>query len=181
MRARKPCRRTTSGEVLGPDEDRAAGARLDQHDAAQDQRAHDAVAELGLRDHHGPQVLCRDEQRLHVVDGVRVDQRRPAGELPQLGREVTGALLDDGGEMPQRIAPRHPYATGSEHEGSGSDFPRHEQRLILGVALHLAEADQPVDLPGSELREHSFITRIDARHGFSRPIRRLIPLKRRLR
>ena len=128
--------------------------------------AHDAVAQLGLRDHHGPQVLCRDEQRLHVVDSVRVDQCRPPGELPQLGREVTGDLLNDGGEMPQRIAPRHTYATGSEHEGPGSDFPRYEERLTLGKALHLAEADQPVDLPGREFREHFLITRIDARHGF---------------
>ncbi len=35
------------GRVLRPDQDRADGARFDQGDTAQHQRAHDTVAEFG--------------------------------------------------------------------------------------------------------------------------------------
>src|SRR5262245_43251970 len=40
-----------------PDDHRAAGAALDQLDAAQDQRAHDALAELSLLDQQAAQLL----------------------------------------------------------------------------------------------------------------------------
>jgi hypothetical protein len=70
---------------FGPDEYRAAGASFDQGDAPQDQRAHDAFAELGLLDHHGTQIFRRNEQRLHVAGRMHVDQRRPARQLGDFG------------------------------------------------------------------------------------------------
>ena len=48
--------------VGAADDDRAAGPRLQQADAAQDQRAHDALAELGLRDQQRAQPFRRDDQ-----------------------------------------------------------------------------------------------------------------------
>ena len=48
------------GRCRRADEHRAAGAGADQRDAAQDERAHDALAELGLGDQQRPEVLGRD-------------------------------------------------------------------------------------------------------------------------
>jgi hypothetical protein len=58
--------------ILGPDQDRAAGARLDQRGPAQDQSAEDAVVQFGLGNHNGPQLLGRDEKRFHIFECVNV-------------------------------------------------------------------------------------------------------------
>ena len=67
--------------------------------------------------------------------------------------------------MPKRIAARDLHATGFEHEHARSDFSGHEQRLIFSVALHLTEAEEPVDFRGSEFWKHPFVARIDFRHA----------------
>ncbi len=72
------------------DQHRAADAALDQADPAQDQRAHDALAELGLGDQQRAQFLRRDQQRLDVALGMAVDQRDAAGELADLGQKLPG-------------------------------------------------------------------------------------------
>ena len=66
------------GMGFGTDQDRAACARLDQHDAPENERPHDPVAQCGFGDHQGPQVFGRNEQRLHTVNGMNIDQRWPA-------------------------------------------------------------------------------------------------------
>ena len=82
------------------DQDRAAGVRRDQGDAAQDQRAHDALAELGLGDQHGAELVGRDEDHLDLAFGMAVDQRRLAGQLADLGEELAGALVDQPATWP---------------------------------------------------------------------------------
>ena len=59
------------------DDDRT-GAGLDQADAAQDQRAHDALAKIGLGDQQRAQPLGRNGHRLDVGQRGRVDEVRPA-------------------------------------------------------------------------------------------------------
>jgi hypothetical protein len=66
--------------------------------------------------------------------------------------------------MPHWIAACHLYAAGFEHEHAWSGFSGHEQRLTLAVALHLAEALEPIDFRRSEFWKHPFIARIDPRH-----------------
>ena len=56
------------------DDDRAAGAGLEQANPAQDQGAHDALAELGLFDHQIAQPARRDDDRLDRFRGDSVDQ-----------------------------------------------------------------------------------------------------------
>ncbi len=88
--------------VLGAaDDHRPAGPGLDQADAAQDQGAHDALAELGLGDEQRPQPLGRDDQGFHRALRVGIDQRRPARQLRQLAHERAGPVGDD-----QLAAPR---------------------------------------------------------------------------
>ena len=79
-----------------PDQHRAADTALDQADAAQDQRAHDALAEIGLRHQQRAQFLRRYQQRLDVAFGMAVDQGDPAGELADLGQKLSRPLIDDG-------------------------------------------------------------------------------------
>ena len=45
-----------------------------------------------------------DQQGLDLALGRGVDQRRAAGELADVGEEVTGALLDDWRDMAQPVA-----------------------------------------------------------------------------
>ena len=69
--------------------------RFDQADAAQDQRAHDPLAELGLGDQQGAQPVGRDRDRLDVGQRLRVDQRRPARQLGELAHEIAALVGDD--------------------------------------------------------------------------------------
>jgi hypothetical protein len=73
-----------------PDEDRASESDLDQRYAAEDERAQDALAQLGLRDEQRPQRLRRNDDRLDVTHrpGVEYAQVRPSGELSDLGDDL---------------------------------------------------------------------------------------------
>ena len=92
------------GDVRRADQHRAAGAGLDQADAAQDQRAHDALAELGLGDQQPAQVLGLDHQRLDVALGVAVDQGRASRQRADLGQELAGPLIDDRRDVAEAVA-----------------------------------------------------------------------------
>ena len=81
-------------ERVGADQHRAADAALDQADPAQDQRAHDALAEIGFGDQQRPQLLRRDQQRFDIALGMAVDQRDAAGELADLGEKLARPLVD---------------------------------------------------------------------------------------
>ena len=73
------------------DQHRAAGAALDQADPAQDQRAHDAFAEIGLGHQQRAQLIRRNQQRFDIALGMAVDQRDAAGKLADLGHETAPA------------------------------------------------------------------------------------------
>ena len=53
--------------------------------------------------------------------------------------------------MSKRIAAPHSHAIGLEHEHAASNFSGHEQRLVLAVWLHLAEAEESIDFRSTEL------------------------------
>ena len=83
------------GVVGAADDHRAAAAALDQPDAAQDQRAHDPLAKLGLGDQQRAEPLGRDDQRLDRSPGMAVDQRRAPRQLAKLAHEAADAVGDD--------------------------------------------------------------------------------------
>ena len=76
------------------DQHRAADTALDQADAAQDQRTHDALAEIGFRDQQRTELVRRNQQRLDLALGMAVDQCDAAGELADFGQELTRPLID---------------------------------------------------------------------------------------
>ena len=92
-----------AGRCRRADEDRAAGAGADQRDPAEDERAHDALAKLGLGDQQRPEVLRRDQQRLDLALGMAVDQRRLAGQRADLGEELARTLLDHRRDMAEAV------------------------------------------------------------------------------
>ena len=69
--------------MIGP-----AGAGLQQADAAQDQRAHDPLAQFGFRNQQRAQPVRRNDQRLYRLLRDGVHQRRPAGQLRQFAHEL---------------------------------------------------------------------------------------------
>jgi hypothetical protein len=77
------------------DDHRAAGAGFEEADAAQDQRAHDALAEFRLGDQQRAQSIGLDDQRLDGPARNGVDQGRPAGKLRELAQEGAGSMGDD--------------------------------------------------------------------------------------
>ena len=74
MRVKKAFETQNIAIIGAADDYRAAGAGLEQANPAQDQGAHDALAELGLFDHQIAQPPRRDDERLDRFSGV---QRRP--------------------------------------------------------------------------------------------------------
>ena len=74
--------------AVAADDHRAAAAALDQADAAQDQRAHDPLAKLGLGDQQRAQPVGRDDERLdRRVSAIASTSDRPPGKLRQLAHE----------------------------------------------------------------------------------------------
>jgi hypothetical protein len=95
LRERKPASRSTSASPARPDDQRARDAALEQTHAAQDQRAHDALTELGFRDQHVAQPSATHDQRLDRLH-ARARRRATADrELVQLADEVARAVRDD--------------------------------------------------------------------------------------
>ena len=122
-----------------PDEHRASEADLDQRHAAQDERAQDALAELGLGDEQRPQRLRRNDDRLHVADRPGVDraQVRPSGELPELGHDLARDdlrhLLE---RRPDQLRERrHRHRSAPAHRAARSRPGRKGSRTSRGPPL----------------------------------------------
>jgi hypothetical protein len=147
-----------------PDDHRAR-AGLDQAHAAEDQGAHDPLAELRLGDEHGPQPLGREGKRLDGGPGDGVHQGRQPRELGQLAHERARPVGHD------RHRPAHPVVLGDvdlaleddEHPHAGLAHPR--QGLARPVGADLAEAAQPRDLGRLQGREHLVPAAVDGRGG----------------
>jgi hypothetical protein len=76
------------GRLRLSDQHRTAGAGLEERDAAQNQCADDALAEVSFGDDQRAQLFGRYEQRLGLFFGIRIGQRVPAGELAHFPRKV---------------------------------------------------------------------------------------------
>jgi hypothetical protein len=141
------------------DQDRPADGGLgDQIDSAQDQRAGDALAELGLGDEHGAEPVGRDEDDLDLALGTAVDKGVLARQLPDLGEELAGALVDQLGDMAEPVMLRDRDLAGEDDEHARAGLAGLEQRLAIGVAADLAETAQAVDLLRRQLGESLLIS-----------------------
>ncbi len=151
--------------ILGPaDDDRSAGAGLEQADAAQDQRAHDPLAEIGFRDQQRAEPVRRNDQRLHRLLGGGVDQRRPAGHLRQFAHELAGPVRDDQAmRHAGLVALGDVDLAGQDDDKPGTDLAGCEQRLAGGKGANFAEPAHPLDLDRIEIGKHLIATPLDNR------------------
>ena len=75
-----PLRAEESGEpkhvavISGADDHRPAGSRFEEADATQYERAHDALAQLGLRHQNLTQLRGRDDERVDILRRAGVHQ-----------------------------------------------------------------------------------------------------------
>lgn len=145
--------------ALAADEDRPAGAALDQRGAAEEEGVRDLLAELRRLDHQSPHSVGRHEDGLDVADRMAVDQRRLAGELPDLGEELARPLLDDRCDIAEPVAPGDGDAPREDHEHARAGLAGLEQRRACGVPQDLPERPDPVDLLGRERRESRLVAR----------------------
>ncbi len=74
---------------------------LEQADAAQDERAHDALAELGFGNEQRPQPVRRDNDTAHRLERGRIRKRRPPGHLRQFAEELAGSVGDNFAMLPK--------------------------------------------------------------------------------
>ena len=85
------------------DQNRAAGAVLDQRDPPQNQRPHNLLAKLGFGNDDAAQPLGGNEQRLDILCCAGIDQRRTARQLTDLGQKFSRPFLDDGNHMAHAV------------------------------------------------------------------------------
>src|SRR5256885_4181300 len=147
------------------DQHRAAGAGLDQGYAPQDQRAHDLLAERGLRDQQGVQLLRADEQRLYVADRDRVHERAPARKLPELAGKGSSDVIDHRKIMPVPVAAGDADRPRKHDQHAGGRLARLIDPRAGRIAARRAEAPQARDLVGGEDRESLPAARFERRRS----------------
>ena len=141
------------------DQHRTADAALDQADPAQDQRAHDALAEIGFGDQQRAQFLRRDQQRLDLAFGMAVDQRDAAGELADFGQELARALIDHRRDMAEAVALGDRDMTRQHDEHAGPRLAGLEQHFAVPIGAQLAEPAHAVDFMRRQRREGLLVAR----------------------
>ena len=135
-----------AGRVRRSDQHWAADAGLDQAYPAKDQRAHDALAEIGFGDQQRAQPLRRNQERFDVALGMAIDQRGAAGELADFGQKLTGSLVDHRRDVTEAVALADRDMAGQDDEHSRTRLAGFEQSFAILVASHFAEAAHPRDL-----------------------------------
>ena len=145
--------------IRRPDQHRAADAALDQADPAQDQRAHDALAEIGFGDQKRAQLFRRYQQRLDVALGMAVDQRDAARELADFGEELARPLVDDRRDVSEAIALGDRNMAGKHDKHARSGLAGLEQHFAVPVSSDVAEPAHPRDFLRRQRRKCLFVTR----------------------
>ena len=156
---RNPCRTNDAARIRRPDQHRAADAALDHADPAQDQRAHDALAEIGFGNQQRAQSLRRNQERLDVALGVAVDQRGAAGELTDFGEKLTRSLVDHRRDVTEAIALGNRDMAGQHDEHARSGLAGLEQHLAVLVGSDIAEPAHARDFLRRQRRECLLMTR----------------------
>ncbi len=149
--------------VIGAADDDRPGPGLDQTDAAEDQRAHDLLAEFRLRHQQRAELLRRNDERLDRSLGVGVDQGRAAGELGHLAHERAGAVGDDRVATIELVAPSDGDLAREDDGQPVTDLADLHEGLARAIRPELPEPAQPVDLRRLEGREHLLPAGFDQR------------------
>jgi len=128
-----------AGRARVADQHQAGGSALHQGHAAQDQGAHQALAQVGLGDDQRAQLLGRQQQGLDLALGDAVHQGRPAGQLADLAAELARPV--------QRELAVRPHAVALH---GGDRALEHQEQARAGLAggvqaLAVLEAHRPAE------------------------------------
>lgn len=135
------------------DQDQAAVAVGDERHPAQDEGAHEDVAELEVPLHEGAQMLPIDDDDRAVADGPTADDRAARGQHVDLASELAGAVDDDG--LFAAVDRTHDRDGAlNDHEEAGVLFPQLEQQLTRTDAAALADRGDSADLSRSQPGKH---------------------------
>ena len=162
FRARNPASREHPAVVGVPDDDGSGAGAFEEADAAEDQRPHDPLAELGLRDQHVAEAIGRNDACVSsaVTARASTSDGRP-GELRQLAHEPPGTVGDD-----RAIVSEHVVLGDRELAAQHDDHPRarltrRHDPLACAVRARRSEAAQTLDLGGLQDREHLIVASLD--------------------
>src|SRR5258706_3157769 len=146
------------------DDNRAANARFKQTDAAQDEGAHDALAQLGLFHQKVRDPVRGNYQCLHRRFGYGVHQSRPARKLGKLAPKGTWAIGDDGIMRLGVVALRDDDLARKDEEHARPNFAGLRQIFAGSVRMFLAKTAEPFHIRLLQDRERLFATGLEYRN-----------------
>jgi len=151
------------GMIGASDDGRPARAGFQQADAAQDQRPHDVLAELGLPHQDIAQPVGGNDERLDRLHGHGIHQRGTGGELCQLASELSRPVRHDGFAPVEPAALRHLHLAGENDDQPGRHLARLHDALASGIGSGLAEAAQAIYLGRRQRGKHLVVPGRDER------------------
>ena len=128
-------------------------AGFDERDAAQDQRAHDALAQIGFGDDQRAQLIRRNQKRLDLIVRLSVHHRLPPGKLRNLGEKLAATSAGERHDMTKPVAQARAHGALQHDEHPRARLAGGQQTLACCVATHRAEAADARDFGFRELRE----------------------------
>ena len=141
----------------------AAGPRFQQADPAQDEGAHDALADFGLGDEHCLKALRRDDQGLYGFERMGIDERGPASQLRQFAHEGTWPVGDDWRARTRLIALRDVDITGKDDDEAVANLSNPRQSIAASEGTDVSETAKPFDFRGLQCGKHLVPSRVDDR------------------
>ena len=142
----EPCQPKDVAIVRRADDHGSRDAAFEKADAAQDERAHDALPQLGFRHQNVADPERRNHERLGRLRRARVDQRRTTGELRELAHERARAVRDDRVIAIEHVVLGDRDLSAQNDEHARTDLAGRQQSFARPVGPRLAETPQPLDL-----------------------------------
>ena len=152
------------GKRWRADQHRPANSALNEIHTAQNQSAHNALAQIGFRDKQRTEFVRRDQQRLHIAFGGRVHERATARELSDLGQELPRPPIDHRRDMTHAIALGNADMPRQDDKHARADFAGLEQPRAVLILADLAEPAYAPNLLIRQLRKRLFESR--KRHAY---------------
>ena len=134
------------GMVRAADDHRPAGSDIEKVDTAEDQGAHDALAELGLFHQQIAQPARRNEEGLDRLHGVGIDQGRPARKLCKLAHERARTMRYDELGMSRHCAVSDLDPPCQNDKSARRDFAGRDDAIARRIGFQRAKPPQPTDL-----------------------------------
>ena len=122
-------------------------------DAPKDQRAHQALAEIGFGDQQRAQAIGGNRHGLDVGQRLLVDEIWPARQLCELAHEIAALVRDDVRRLAAVRLGDVDLARQDQHQ-SGPDLADPREHFALLVAARFTESGEPRNFIVGEAQEH---------------------------